>query len=201
MLTHGPRAATGTVLQSEQKVERISKRNFRRRSKIPEVIFFLVWSLWRQTEKSHIFSVCESKDWIYTYVRSTQMGLLHNLFPRESGLSVYTCLWSFLLSENRKRVQESSKGNTAKIYNWSQFDIRQTRRPFTLHIINRLCILSSIEEGIWLSSTSYSYQTESNTWAMPTLLVLLCCISEVDKGKNRFACSCFCSSAFLSLTF
>lgn len=145
--------------------------------------------------------MCESKDWIYTYVRSTQMGLLHNLFPRESGLSVYTCLWSFLLSENRKRVQESSKRNTAKIYNWSQFDIRQTRRPFTLHIINRLCILSSNEEGIWLSSTSYYWCTRLNLTRGPCQHYLFCCISEVDKGKNRFACSCVCSSAFLSLTF
>lgn len=40
-----------------------------------------------------------------TYVKSTQMDPLHNLFPRESGLSVYTSLWSFLLGKNRKQIQ------------------------------------------------------------------------------------------------
>lgn len=56
VLTHGPRAATGTMLQSEQKVERISKRNYRRRSKIPEVIFFSrVVTLKTNRKKSQFF--------------------------------------------------------------------------------------------------------------------------------------------------
>lgn len=44
-----------------------------------------------------------------THVGSTQTGPLRSPFPLESGLSVYTSLWSFLWGQNTEREEEEER--------------------------------------------------------------------------------------------
>lgn len=69
-------------------------------------VIFTKTDTW-DTKTPWILSVLNIKK-TCTHVRSTQMGPLHNLFLQESGLSVYTSLWSFLLGSKENRVQQGS---------------------------------------------------------------------------------------------
>lgn len=84
-----------------------------------------------------------------THARSTRMDPPRNPSPRESGLSVYTSLWSFLEGEEeRRRVQESSRC-------WQTFHLRERRRATTTTTTLRsgsLCTKSDwkLRLSVWL---------------------------------------------------